>query len=125
MIDVAGLSWKLPTHLQQKNRCNVHYVSDEEIEKLILPDYGQDCWENCAILISTIDNERLIPYLPRIFEWYKDLNWPGIEIIDQKVKQMSPELIRDALKTTIQRAQNDNDTEWCENLYSSFQNILD
>lgn len=120
MIDIDTLDWSLPDSEQYANIVRYQPVSDNEIPWLILPFRKKNCWKNCAILLSTIDNSRLIPYLPQILEWYKDLNWPGFEIIAKRIKRFSNEQISKAVRIASDKALSENDMEWYENLLCSF-----
>ncbi len=124
VIDIDSLSWYLPIEKQRANIDNVKYISDDDVERLILPHYKQTCWENCAVLLSTLDDQRFISFLPKILEWYKDLNWPGIEVIGKRIREIPPYLVKDAVTVALRNAKNENDEEWYENLANSFSNIL-
>jgi hypothetical protein len=50
---------------------------------------GKSVWENCAIILAAKSDEVLEPYLLRILEWLKDLNWPGALIILERLKVFS------------------------------------
>ncbi len=119
MIDIASLSWRLPENEQQKNISQID-ITDDDIGILILPFLRQDCWENCAKLISKIEDERLSSFLPQLLEWYKDLSWPGIEIIDKRIRRFPPNMLQAALTNVLCKAKNEGDEEWYENLCNSF-----
>ena len=120
MIDIDMLDWNLPNNEQSANISGYQPVSDNEIPCLILPFRKKNCWKNCAILLSTIDNSRLVPFLPQILEWYKDLNWPGFEIISKLIHRFADEQIEEAVRIALQRSSLENDMEWYENLLYSF-----
>lgn len=50
---------------------------------------GKKVWENCAVIISRRHDDELIPYIMDMLFWIADLNWPGAEIILQRLIQMS------------------------------------
>ncbi|MBR0463991.1 MAG: DUF5071 domain-containing protein [Clostridia bacterium] len=120
MIDIDTLDWSLPISEQSSNIARYQPVNDNEIPCLILPFRKKNCWRNCAILLSTIDNSRLAPFLPQILEWYKDLNWPGFEIISKLIRRFSNEQIIEAVHIASHRALIEDDMEWYENLLCSF-----
>ena len=124
MIDITSLSWKLPKCVQEKNLSSIMELSDDDIKTLILPYRRQDCWENCAILLAKLEDYRLSLFLPQILEWYKDLNWPGLDIIEKRVKALPEYIIRNALNITLNRASKEDDEEWYENLCVSFSYLL-
>ena len=120
MIDIDALNWNYPNNEQYTNTIGRKAIDDDEISSLILPYRKKECWENCARLLSTIDNSRLIPFLPQILEWYKDMNWPGFRIISERMKSFAAYQISDAVHTALHKAVSENDMEWYENLLCSF-----
>ena len=116
MIDIGSLSWNLSPEEQQKNMNNTQITCNDDIKMLILPYRKQDCWKNCATLLSKLDDTVIINILPELFEWYKDLNWPGIEIIDARIRRLPQYSVKKALSTALVRAKNETDEIWMENL---------
>ena len=48
---------------------------------LIMPIESKSTWENCAKVLANKNDETLLLYLFELFEWLKDMNWPGAELI--------------------------------------------
>lgn len=122
-MNIDLLNWHLPEAEQRANMAAVHIASAEDIEALILPAKRKDCWENCAILLASLDNSRLLPFLPRLMEWYQDMNWPGFELIDRRVKQLPYNTLRVAVADALRKATSEHDSEWHENLQSAFDDL--
>ena len=120
MIDIDTLNWNLPNSEQYANIVRYQPVREDEISCLILPFRKKECWKNCAILLSTIDNSKLVPFLPQILEWYKDMNWPGFDIISKLIERFPKVQINKAVNIALQKAVVENDVEWYENLLYSF-----
>ena len=38
---------------------------------------NKNVWDNCALIVSEKEDAILEPYLPYLFAWIQDLNWPG------------------------------------------------
>ena len=38
---------------------------------------NKNVWDNCALIISEKEDLDLLVYLPNLFMWIQDLNWPG------------------------------------------------
>lgn len=53
------------------------------------PGHVKNVWENCARILASKEDELLLPYTPQLFEWLRDLNWPGALIILERLKKMS------------------------------------
>ena len=48
---------------------------------------GKAVWENCAKVISERPDDELEPYLEDMVFWIQDLNWPGADLILDRLKQ--------------------------------------
>lgn len=123
LIDIDSLSWYLPIEEQRINMAKLR-ITSTDVAKLILPFQKQECWENCAILLASLNDDKLIPFLPQILEWYKDLNWPGIEVISNRMTKFPVHLLKKYLIAALDNAKKQNDDEWYENLSHSFQDLL-
>ncbi len=64
-----------------------------DFSPLILGPNGKAGWEDSARVLFTLSDQRLLPYLPMIFEWTSDLNWPGADIISDRLEIFDPELL--------------------------------
>lgn len=53
------------------------------------PHYNKNVWDNCALIISEKTDDELVPYLSKMFEWLMDLNWPGAEIIMDRIRKLN------------------------------------
>lgn len=51
------------------------------------PGYGKNVWDNCAIIICERSDEELMPYMLDMLLWLEDLNWPGAEAIQERLKR--------------------------------------
>lgn len=121
MICIDALSWTLPIHEQKAYMSVIQSLTDQDVDMLILPPGKQDCWENCAILLSELlDDTRLIAFLPHMLEWYKDLNWPGIEVVGTRIKKIPAFQLSVAIQVALDKAKIEGDEEWYENLIDSF-----
>lgn len=49
------------------------------------PSYGKDVWENCAIILSERSDKELEPCISDMLLWLKDLNWPGADLIQERL----------------------------------------
>lgn len=51
------------------------------------PGYSKNVWENCAIILCARSDEELKPYILDMLLWLEDLNWPGAELIQERLCQ--------------------------------------
>ena len=50
---------------------------------------SKNVWDNCAEILASRKDEELLPYLTEILQWIDDLNWPGAEVILERMKRFS------------------------------------
>jgi len=83
------------------------------IQPLILPpERSKAVWENCAKVIISKRDEELKPYLPLLFEWLKDLNWPGAMLIFDRLAQIPFANIKTEYEIKKLQAQKADDAGW-------------
>ena len=77
-------------------------------------------WENCAKIFISKSDEELSPYYGALFEWLQDMNWPGAELIyDRLIKVKDPQL-SNAYHLSIKIAKQSKDVIW-EEILNGFQ----
>ena len=79
---------------------------------LFQPTESKSVWENCAIIISSKTNEQLKPYVISMFEWLQDMNWPGANIIFNRLLQMPFDMLELPYKTVYKMAEKNDDIIW-------------
>ena len=78
------LSWNQPEEIQQRA---IEEAGTVKNLYLFLQPCGKDIWENCAEVLFRHTDEELEPYLEGMFHWLIDLNWPGAERIQERLRQ--------------------------------------
>jgi hypothetical protein len=73
-------------------------------------------WEPCAKVIASKSNEELVPYLNLLLEWLEDMNWPGAEIICNRLLFVPSEWMEAPLKICKKTAQEQKREFWLRNL---------
>lgn len=56
---------------------------------LIMPIEDKSVWENCAKILASKSDDELDRYFIKLFEWIKDMNWPGADIIYRRLSLVS------------------------------------
>ena len=75
--------------------------------------FNKNIWENCAKVICSKSDEELTPYFGKMIEWTQDLNWPGAEVILERIKKIkNKELIKVTLDKYIITAKALKDMDW-------------
>lgn len=78
----------------------------------VLPANSKSIWENCAKVLVDKSNEELQPYLIKLFEWLKDMNWPGADLIFNRLILIPKESILPAYKYCASLAEKTDDFAW-------------
>lgn len=83
----------------------------------VIDNESKSLWENCAQILNVKTDEELNPWLIDCFIWLQDMNWPGAEIIANRLKAMKDTDNYEYNKQKAVRiAEIVNDKEWLENL---------
>lgn len=84
----------------------------KNLSVLIQPMETKMIWENCAkVLVSKTDQE-LEFYLLKLFMWLQDMNWPGADLIFQRLQELPLELLQLPYDISCKLAHRTNDTVW-------------
>jgi len=85
---------------------------------LFLKQYNnKDVWYNCALIISQQTDEKLEPYLVELFDWIKNMDDPGADLIMERLgKYNRNSIFLLALSLRLNKAKKLNNKEWEENL---------
>lgn len=79
---------------------------------VIPPEKSKSVWDSCAKILAVRSDEELEPYLYQLFEWLQDMNWPGADIIYERLSKFP----YSKLEVTIQCCRNTaikmNDHVW-------------
>lgn len=110
------LSWHNCGETRQKAILSIMQAVDFDYTALILPQGRKDCWEECATVLCTLNNEKILDLLPNLLVWLKDMNWPGADAIFSRLKQIPYNTLCQAIKLAIAEAKKINDEEWINNL---------
>lgn len=86
---------------------NVEYLS-----VLFQPIESKSVWENCAKVIAGKPDDVLQHYTFRMFEWLQDMNWPGAQIIFDRLLKMPADMISHAFQHSLKQAQALADEPW-------------
>ncbi len=76
------------------------------------PTEGKVLWHNCAVVIAERCDEELEPYLFGMFEWLQDMNWPGADVIYNRLLKFKREKIELMYDICLKEARSRNDAAW-------------
>lgn len=119
------LDWNMPAETQSKG---ISFASKlEDIVPFIqplTPKHNKNVWENCATIISQKSDEKIKPYLVELLEWLQDMNWPGAFcILDRLHKYSDSNTILAAINYCIEKAKENRDDVWNNNLHLLLDSI--
>ena len=114
------LDWNNSIHIQEKG-CELA-KRIKCINVFLQPNdcyYNKNVWENCAKILSQRTDEELSYYLTELFNWLKDMTWPGASIIYDRLKRYKKDEIFDTYYNLIlKKAKLLQDDIWYNELYS-------
>lgn len=105
--------------------------NDEEVQKtgielaknikhiyiFVQPPIDKKYWRNCAKIVAQHSDTELNGVLTYLFRWIADLNWPGSEIILERLNAFERTLEFEMSKNAaIHNAKIENNTMWLYNL---------
>ena len=73
-------------------------------------------WHNCAIIIADRSDEELAFYIIKMFEWLQDTNWPGADVIYQRLLGFPKSILQTPYHIALKMAFEGNDKIWEETL---------
>ena len=82
------IAWNQPEEAQRRGIAMAREVKC--IKAFFQPachEYGKNVWDNCAVIIYRRSDEELKYYISDMLLWLEDLNWPGAERIQERLKQ--------------------------------------
>ena len=79
--------------------------------------HRKNVWDNCALVLAERSDAELEPYLHELFRWLQDMNWPGAEIIRNRLQQYErTELFEFTLAECIKEADALHEENWLNTL---------
>ena len=104
------LSWNSDKNIQKKGIEEAKKI--KHLSVLIQPMESKDIWENCAKVLAEKRNDELLPYTIELFKWLQDMNWPGAEIIYDRLKMFSFKAIEPQFDICLSLADKYGDISW-------------
>ena len=84
----------------------------KHLSVLFQPIESKSIWENCAKVLASKCNIELVPYLYLMFEWLRDFNWPGADIMFNRLLDIPIESLQGAYRYSLEQAKARNDVPW-------------
>ena len=96
------------------------------ISVLFQPIESKKVWENCAKVIIQKKDDELRRYVFSMFAWLQDMNWPGAELIYERLSQMPQNMILPTYYCCLEKATQTNDVPWelaLKDFYTEYKNL--
>lgn len=104
------LSWANGDEIQKRG---IELASNiKSLSVLIMPIESKSIWENCARVLIRKSDEELERYFIKLFEWLKDMNWPGAYLIYDRLLCASAENFLPAYQYSLSVAKQMRDHPW-------------
>lgn len=98
------------------------------LDVLFQPSYPENCktvWENCANVISEKTDKELSRYTTKMLEWLIDLNWPGADIILERLKNFKEvDSLCFSVRECVKRASLTDEEFWLDYMSELLDNDL-
>lgn len=86
------------------------------IQPIVAGKNSKSVWEPCAKVVALKSDEELCDYMYLLLEWLQDMNWPGAEIIFDRLSQIPFAKICRYIEFSMYRAKKDEDEGWLNTL---------
>jgi len=104
------LSWNNSDEIQKRG---IELASNiKNLSVLIMPIENKSIWENCAKVLISKSDEQLELYFAELFEWLKDMNWPGAYLIYDRLICVSTEKFLHKYQYSLSIAKKTEDYAW-------------
>ena len=118
------LSWDSDEDTQKKG---IELAKDVKCYSIFLQPHGlqhsKDVWENCAKILYNFPDETLQYLSLGMLEWLEDINWPGAEIIlDRLIKFTDTSWLAGWISTCVKRALVCDQQHWLGNMSALLEN---
>ena len=86
------------------------------IQPIVAGKNSKSVWEACARVIVLKSDEELEEYMYLLLEWLQDMNWPGAEIMFERLSEIPVVKIQSYIEFSMNCAKRDNDEIWLKTL---------
>lgn len=118
------LSWNSDEDTQRKG---IELAKNVKCYSVFLQPNGlqhsKDVWENCAKILCDIPDENLQYYSLGMLEWLEDINWPGAEmILNRLIAFTDTSWLAVSISTSVKRALACDRQGWLGNMSALLEN---
>ncbi len=112
---IRNIEWNKPQEIIEVSMKELLKISDEEA--ILLAEQSNEvcskpCWYNAALILKAIGYPRNRLTLQYLMYWFQDVNWTGVPIIVELLKEIDTEILIPYIKYAMEKALVDNDDFW-------------
>ncbi len=110
---MEGLDWNMPPYKQKESIEMAKGISC--IEVFIQPNtklFNKNVWEGCAKILIDRRDRDLTPFLIPLLEWVQDENWPGFDLILNRLRHVEPTILIRPYSYCLIKAKETDDIMW-------------
>ncbi|MBQ7171275.1 MAG: DUF5071 domain-containing protein [Clostridia bacterium] len=118
------LSWNSDAETQKKG---IELAKDIECFSVFLQPrsfkHSKDVWGNCAKILYDYPDEKLQYCVPEMLEWLEDMNWPGAELVlERLIKMKDISFLSSFLTVCVKEALILDNQSWLGNMAALLEN---
>ena len=95
-----------------------------DLRTLVIPYGHKDLFGVCAEVLSQLPIDVFDGVAVEVTRWFQDLNWPGCNLIENKLRQLPEQRLHQVVALGIAEAKKERDDEWEYNLSEVFADFL-
>jgi hypothetical protein len=80
--------------------------------QLFLQPNGKAYWSKSAVLLERLGYPRIVPVIDGLFDWIKDMNWPGANIVQRILLSIPDDVFFGYYQKAVKNAIETNDEDW-------------
>ena len=86
------------------------------IQPIVAGRNSKSAWEPCAKVVALKSDAELEDYLYLLLKWLQDMNWPGADIIFDRLSRIPSVKIQSHIELSICLAKRNDDESWLNTL---------
>ncbi len=115
------LSWNNDKNTQAQGINEAKKIKNLSV--FMQPIESKSIWENCARVLASKEDQELNIYLIDLFQWLQDMNWPGADIVYERLKKMPIKCIETAYRICLSLAEHTEDIAWKKVLLDFYKDL--
>lgn len=116
----SALNVILGSNAEKAAREVIDNYESYDLRTLVIPYGHKDLFGVCAEVLSQLPIDVFDSIAVETTRWLQDLNWPGCDLIENKLRQLPKQRLQQIVVLAIEEAKKEHDEEWAFNLSEVF-----